>query len=470
MPGSKQCDGSDGSVRSIRVGDLEPVALLEVLNDVRAFIKRFCVFPNEHCLNAVSLWAVHAHIVEHLYTTARLAVISPELASGKTRVLEILNLLVPLPEFSFSASAASIFRLLAQDQITLLFDEVDTIWSKRGKDDSYEDLRALLNAGYKRGATIPRCTGKNHEVVRFKVYCAVAMAGIGNLPETIMSRSVIINMRRRTPDEKIEPFYWRTHEPEGHKLRNRLTEWAESVGVEIGNHVPVMPEDIVDRPAEVWEPLLTVADYAGGQWPASARDACKVLCKAALDTRTSLGVRLLTDLKKVFGSDTQLPTKTVLQRLYELEEAPWDDLYGKKLTTRRLAGYLRPYGIKSGTIRLADGSTPKGYKTESLYDAWVRYTPAEAPQAPQAPQVNGGAGSSVADKSVVADSNATIGNGKNGEPSDASEGNTGECGGKQTPHATNTPHSNLDSVRDVADVADVADLRTHIRDREKLTI
>jgi len=150
MPGAKQRDAIDGPVQSVRVGDLEPVNLLGILDETRAFIKRFCVFPNDHCLNAVSLWAVHAHVVQHLYTTARLAVISPELASGKTRVLEILNLLVPLPEFSFSASTASIFRLLAKDQITLLFDEVDTIWSKHGKDDSNEDLRALLNAGYKK--------------------------------------------------------------------------------------------------------------------------------------------------------------------------------------------------------------------------------------------------------------------------------------------------------------------------------
>ncbi len=470
MPGSKHRDGSDGPIRSIRVGDLEPVALLEVLNEVRAFIKRFCVFPNECCLNAVTLWAAHTHIVEHLYTTARLAVLSPELASGKTRVLEILNLLVPLPEFSFSASTASIFRLLAKEQITLLFDEVDTIWSKRGKDDSNEDLRALLNAGYKKGAAIPRCTGKDYEVTRFKVYCAVAMAGIGNLPETIMSRSVIINMRRRAPDEKIEPFYWRTHEPEGHKIRDRLAEWAESVGAEIGTHIPEMPEGIVDRPAEVWEPLLTVADSAGGDWPEMARDACRHLCSQTDDRRDSLGVRLLSDLRKIFRDELHLKTADVIrllttdnERLEPLldDDAPWPDLYGKAINSRTLSRYLKPYGIKPTKIRFGNGKNDsyQGYRAEDLSDAWTRYlpqtTPAEAEQAEHPEQ--GGivtpfrSGSVPDSHQNVPDNDQNVPEGQN--QSDALK-----------------PAETLAFSKNVPDVPDVPDLRTCIGDREKLTI
>ena len=158
--------------------DEKESSLLETLNDLRVFISRFCAFPSEHCLVAVTLWAAAAHIVQHLYTTPRLALLSPEAASGKTRVLEVLDMLVPESLFTLNASPAAIFRLLAQEQITLLFDEVDAIWSKRGKDDNHEDLRALLNAGYKKGATIPRCVGPKHEVIRFKVYCAVVLAGL----------------------------------------------------------------------------------------------------------------------------------------------------------------------------------------------------------------------------------------------------------------------------------------------------
>jgi hypothetical protein len=138
-----------------------------ILNETQKFIRTFCIFPDPHCLTAVTLWAAHAHLIEHFHTTPRLALLSPEPASGKTRVLEVLSLLVPDPMFSLSASPAAVFRSSQQQQVTLLFDEVDAIWSKRGKDDNHEDLRALLNAGYRRGAAIPRCVGPKHDVMDF---------------------------------------------------------------------------------------------------------------------------------------------------------------------------------------------------------------------------------------------------------------------------------------------------------------
>src|SRR5688572_28372089 len=108
----------------------------EILDDVRKLFRTFCVFTDEHCLNAVALWAAHAHLVEHLHTTPRLALLSPEPASGKTRVLELLELLTPEPMFSLNASPAAVFRTLETNQVTLLFDEVDAIWRQAGKDDS----------------------------------------------------------------------------------------------------------------------------------------------------------------------------------------------------------------------------------------------------------------------------------------------------------------------------------------------
>ena len=245
------------------------------------FIRRFCAFPDEHALVAVTLWAAHSHMVDNFHTTPRLALLSPEAGSGKTRVLEVLDLLVPNSMFCLSASPAAIFRTLAEDQVTLLFDEVDTIFQRRGKEDGNEDLRALLNAGYKRGATIPRCVGPRHEVQSFTVFAATALAGLGDLPDTVMSRSVIIRMRRRAPTEKVEPFRSREHEAPGHAIRNKLAEWAYVVGGQVGAAWPTMPEGIVDRPAEVWEPLIAVADAAGGAWPERARVACAALCRVA---------------------------------------------------------------------------------------------------------------------------------------------------------------------------------------------
>ena len=282
-----------------------------LLDCARAFIGRFCVFPSDEALTAVALWAAHAHMVTHFHATPRLILSSPEAGSGKTRVLEVLDLLVPNAMFSLSASPAAVFRTLAQRQITLLFDEVDAIFSRKGKDDNHEDLRALLNAGYKRGATIPRCVGPKHEVVSFPVFAAVALAGIGDMPDTIMTRGIIIRMRRRAPGENVDPFRSREHETPGHELRDMLGAWAAGVGDAVGKSWPKLPDGIVDRPAEIWEPLIAVADAAGGHWPDTARAACVALCKSALDRRVSLGVRLLSDLRIIFAEAEALHTEFI---------------------------------------------------------------------------------------------------------------------------------------------------------------
>ena len=360
----------------------------ELLDETRDFIARFCAFPDSHCLTAVALWAAHTHMVKDFHTTPRLALLSPEAASGKTRVLDVLEVLVPHPMLSLSASPAAVFRTLADRQVTLLFDEVDAVWSKRGKDDNHEDLRALLNAGYKRGATIPRCVGPKHDVQHFRVFGSVALAGLGSLPDTIMSRSIIIRMRRRAPGEFVEPFRTRSQEPEGHLIRDRLAVWAESVGPKVGQAWPEMPDGIVDRPAEVWEPLVALADAAGGHWPDLARTACVELCKVAQDRRASLGVRLLSDLRIIFGKSDAMHSDTIIRMLVDgdaLEaDAPWSDLRGKPLTVRGLARMLSDYGIHSKKVRIGS-SVLMGYLREHLHDAWMRYLP-PVPAEPEHPE------------------------------------------------------------------------------------
>lgn len=360
-----------------------------VLADVESFIRRFCALPSEADYVAVTLWAAHAHMVPHFHTTPRLALLSPEPGSGKTRVLEVLELLTPNTLFAFSASVPAIFRTLASKQTTLLFDEVDTVFGKRGKDDQNEDLRALLNAGYRRGARIPRCVGAQHEVRQFDVFAAVALAGLGDLPDTVMTRSVIVRMRRRAPNEHVEPFRARTHEPQGHALCNRLAQWAEQEAEAIGSAEPDLPVGIVDRPAEVWEPLIAVAEAAGDNWPERAHAACIAICGGTGNRAVSLGVRLLTDLRQVFGQAASLSTARILELLKGDalgDAAPWATLHGEGLDARGLARLLSQYGIQSTKIWAGDASV-RGYKRADMWDAWERYCPAVT-----SPEVEGSEG------------------------------------------------------------------------------
>lgn len=225
-----------------------------------------------------------------------------------------------------------------------------------------------------------RCVvrGKTVETEDYPAYCAVALAGLGNLPDTILSRSVIVKMRRRAPSEHVQPYRERVHAKEGHALRDRLAAWVASVRDRLQDAWPDMPDGVADRDADVWEALLAVADAAGGDWPGRARVAAVALVAAGREAGASLGVRLLGDLRTVFGDAEGLHTKTILQALHEIEEGPWSDLRGKPLNDRGLAKLLRQYEVHSRDVRVVD-EVKKGYVRCDLYDPWSRYLAAPAP-------------------------------------------------------------------------------------------
>ncbi|MFJ8005562.1 DUF3631 domain-containing protein [Streptomyces fagopyri] len=390
-----------------------------LLDEVEAFHRRFNIFPSEHAYVAVVLWDAHAHLIDCFETTPRVAFLSPEPGSGKSRALEIVELLTPRPVATVSASANALYRLVdsAEGLPTVLFDEVDTIFGPKAGAD--EALRGFLNAGYRRIGGALRCVGdgSNQNAQVFGSYCAVAMAGIGSLPDTVLTRTVIVRMRKRAPNEKIEPYRQRTHEKQGHALRDRLAKWADTVRDRVANAWPEMPEGVTDRPADVWEPLLAVADAAGGNWPTRARAACVELISAAHDNdESSIGIRLLTDLRdKVFCGSDRMPTAVIIECLLRLDDGPWGDLDDKPINSRTLGRLLGQYvtaalkPIKSRGIRTPSGF-PKGYYAEDLADAWMRYCPPppgeSATSATSAtPQVSGG--ESVADSATAIRHTAT---------------------------------------------------------------
>ncbi|MGW7168178.1 DUF3631 domain-containing protein [Streptomyces sp. NPDC054884] len=364
-----------------------------LLDEVEAFHRRFNVFPTDAAFVAVALWDAHAHLLDCFDSTPRIAFLSPEPGSGKTRALEIVETLVPQPMTAVNASAAALFRSVSgpDGKPTILFDEIDTVFGPKAGDN--EELRGFLNAGHRRTGVTYRCIGDggNQTVQAFPSYCAVAVAGLGSLPDTILTRSVIIRMRRRARNETVEPFRARIHETEGHKLRDRLAAWAEQARACVMGAWPDMPEGVADRPADVWEPLLAIADAAGGDWPERAREACLTLVKASrANDKGSMGVRLLTDLRDhvMVGID-RLPTVAILDRLNALDDAPWADLSGKPLDNRRLSKMLAEYmtadnePIASRNIKAA-GSVLKGYYAADLWDAWARYCP-PPPESPLPP-------------------------------------------------------------------------------------
>ncbi|MFD0276902.1 DUF3631 domain-containing protein [Kitasatospora sp. NPDC127111] len=355
-----------------------------LLDAVEAHHRRFNVFPSEAAYVAVVLWDAHTHLLDCFESTPRIAFLSPEPGSGKTRALEIIETVAPRPILTTDVSPAALFRSVSDTDArpTVLFDEVDATFGPKAAGN--EDLRGLINSGHRRSGVVLRCVGdgSTQTVQPFPVYSALAMGGLGDLPDTIMSRSIIIRMRRRAPNEKVEPFRERIHKAEGHALRDRLAAWADSVRDQLHEAWPELPDGISDRPADVWEPLLAVADAAGGHWPARARAACVQLVTAAkANDKGSVGIRLLADLRDIFNGAERMLSAELVDQLTAMDDAPWADLDGKPLTTRALARMLGDYvtadndPIKPRNIKTGPRTVAKGYYATDLADAWLRYCP-----------------------------------------------------------------------------------------------
>lgn len=343
------------------------------LHEVLHYLCRFVAYPSEHAAVAHALWVAHTHLMDAWESTPRIAFLSPEPGSGKSRALEASELLVPNPVNAVNVSVAYLFRKVGDEQgrPTILYDEVDTVFTAKGEN---EDIRGLLNAGHRRHSCVGRCVvyGKRVETEETPAYCAVALAGLGDLPDTILTRSVVVKMRRRAPSERVEPYRRRDVEAHATVLCERLAGWAASVFDEVRDARPIFPEGVADRDADVWEALLAVADAAGGDWPVRARAAAVALVAQSKQTTPSLGVRLLGDVRTAFGAADKMPTDTILMALHAMEEAPWADLRGKPLDARGLAMRLKPYGITSKKLRVG-AATCQGYERADLADAWARY-------------------------------------------------------------------------------------------------
>jgi hypothetical protein len=273
-----------------------------ILDDVVAFIRRFVVM-DEAQADAVALWVAHTHAADAAESTPYLAVTSAEKRSGKTRLREVLELLVHNALPASNISDAALFRAVDKLSPTLLLDEADAVFKARER----EDLRGMLNAGYRRGAVAYRMGGANKTKLEdFPVFCPKAFFGIGDfLPDTLVDRAIPIRLQRRTREEQVERFRRRDAEPRGHSLRDGLADWLEPQTEELQRVRPHLPDELDDRAEDSWEPLFAIADLAGRDWPDRARLAALALFNPDQREDDSMTARLLADIYR--ADDEPLP-------------------------------------------------------------------------------------------------------------------------------------------------------------------
>jgi DNA polymerase I-like protein with 3'-5' exonuclease and polymerase domains len=353
----------------------------DVLDGLSDLLTRYIRFGRPEQTWAVVLWVAHTHFVELFEIVAYLAVSSATMRSGKTHLLDLIRWTCARGRRMSGGSDAAIFRTLAsQPPPSLAFDEVDHYI---GEHSERSFLIALLNEGFERDGVVARVedNGGKREVVDYSVFGPKVFTGIGKLlPPTTLDRCIPIRLERRLRSERVAKFRARPVQQQAAGVRSLLAGWAAVASDTVAEHYDselAFPFGTNERAEDVWEPLLAVAEAAGGEWPQRARQAMLVLTPAD-DDSGDLAVVLLADIRQVFADadwPQALKSGALVKALNALEDAPWGGLRdGKGLSTHKLARDLASFGLFPERDQL-DGETVCGWWRRSLGPVWGRYLP-----------------------------------------------------------------------------------------------
>jgi hypothetical protein len=338
-----------------------------LLNEMQGVFNRYLVLP-KHATASLALWTLHTYSFHLGNISAYLALLSPEKRCGKTTAISVLSEIAHRALPASNISGAAVFRVIEKYAPTLMIDEADSFVRDN------EELRGILNAGNCRGtAFVIRCVGEGSSLQEkvFGCFGLKLFAGIGKLAGTLEDRSIIIRMRRKLGSEGVE----RLRRLDGSDLRQKCMRWTDDHQDQIEEADPPIPDELNDRAADIWRPLITIADLAGGEWPGIARKAAIGLSEEKDDD--SLNVKLLSDIRECFEAREldRVFTRDLLAYLISLDERPWQTFNrGCEISARQLSDRLGGFGISSRDVRIETDHT-KGYLLTDCSEAFDRYLP-----------------------------------------------------------------------------------------------
>ena len=455
-----------------------------LLDELASVLTRFVVLPR-WAAETLALWVLHTYAFELRDISTYIGIESPEKRCGKTTLLAVLSELVCRPVVAANISSPAFFRVIEELRPTLLIDEADTFL--QGNDE----LRGILNSGYARStafvvrvanevfnhrehrghqeevgrrtsniqlstsniergeeeeqdnrksngsAGLAEGNGKLERTTRrdrpypetgsrlasYSCWCPKVMAAIGRLPDTLADRCIVIRMQRKSNGESCE----RLRLLEAEVLRRKCARFVLDHRDVIAMARPQIPEELNDRAADIWEPLLVLADLAGtelfnrkeriehkegeqkavegreakveGQsnltsnpnlglasedrkeWPVAAREAAVGL--TGISQENNPIASLLMDLLCCFAAEKseRVFSRTLVQRLNWMSGLPWNEMTQRKtkeapqgVTDVWLARVLRPYGVRPSTTRIGE-AVAKGYSMDDFTPVFQRYIP-----------------------------------------------------------------------------------------------
>src|ERR1035437_1557779 len=281
-----------------------------MLNAVEAFIRRFCVLPNEHAYTTVTLWAAHCHALDSFNTTPRIAFMSGDPGSGKTTALTILQPITPRARRVSRISAPVLFGIIRQPAglPTILQDEIDLVLGKNGNSADAGSIMDIWHVGYARGATSPHNVqmpnGRGWEIRDDLAFCPIAFAGLRYLPQATADRTIIIRMRKPLGTDLYEEYEEEYETDETTRLYDLMATWALDNFATLKAFRLDRNDPIRGRQSQIWRPLLAVANSAGKGGAKRARAAADHFIRDGKDETFSEGQLLLRDIHELWADQS----------------------------------------------------------------------------------------------------------------------------------------------------------------------
>ncbi|WP_340299883.1 DUF3631 domain-containing protein [Roseobacter sp. HKCC-CH-9351] len=327
------------------------------------------IFQDKSDADAIALWIASSYLLDHWLLFPKLLINSPERECGKSTALQVVEAFARNGRIASSITPSAVYRFIQSCTPTLLIDEADR--SLRGN----EELNGIINAGHTRRTATKMLSVKGQDAewkpVELSLWCPQVIAGIGEFEDTLMSRSIVIGLRRKLTSEQVRRMHIGYFEGQEF-IRKFLHDWSESAAPSTSQLD--LPPQAGNRMQDNWEPLFRVASMAGNIWKTKALKAFDVIeVQRKPDKVTSSGSELLADIREIVKDEItpEVPSNALLDKLLYHPDNDWmAGNNGRPITGKWLAKTLRVYGVHPQR-RTAHNV----YLMADLEEAFKRYLP-----------------------------------------------------------------------------------------------
>ncbi len=347
---------------------VNPVTLI---HDLETYFESRAFLPEGAAL-VLAYFALHTWSFQVFATVPYLSVESAVPGCGKSTLLNLLGRVCCHAQVLVDITPAALFRLVHFFQPTLMLDEAELL---EKENDISRALRSIALAGYKYGATVPRCNKESREVEFFNVFGPKAFAGIGGVAriQALLDRCIVIHLDKKPAEVQLTCCRERILERDAEPLREQMEAFALQFSDKLQTSYDAEPDagywpELSDREAEIWGPLLIHARFFGAEHEQRLLSLTNSFAKAKREIQSDENaiaktIALLDALREraARAAETFSPGKEPTFYPGELVEAlseneAWactfaalktDDQHKRKVWSQSVGYFLRRYRLRS---------------------------------------------------------------------------------------------------------------------------